>query len=82
MKFSKEEFLSTLGEKVALKPLENEPGRYGGACPFCGADRFSANPERNFYYCFSCRQHGDAIEFMRAFGIGDWRARLRKGEGA
>lgn len=52
--------------------LQQRGNRLWGLCPF-HAERtpsFSVNPEKQFFYCFGCRAHGDVIHFvMRHEGI-------------
>ena len=50
-----------VGENVELRKTGN---RFMGRCPFHGdrSPSFSVNPE--FYYCFGCKETGDAIAFM------------------
>ncbi|MCH5234751.1 MAG: DNA primase [Muribaculaceae bacterium] len=35
-------------------------------CPFHGerTPSFNINPERNTYYCYGCKRHGDAVQFV------------------
>jgi DNA primase len=50
-----------VGENVELRKTGN---RFMGRCPFHGdrSPSFSVNSE--FYYCFGCKETGDAISFM------------------
>ena len=50
-----------VGENVELRKTGN---RFMGRCPFHGdrSPSFSVNPQ--FYYCFGCKETGDAISFM------------------
>jgi DNA primase len=56
-----------VGENVELRKTGN---RFMGRCPFHGdrSPSFSVNPE--FYYCFGCKETGDAISFqMKLHGL-------------
>jgi DNA primase len=38
-----------------------------GACPFCegkSTRQFQVNPEKNAWYCFGCKQGGNALDFV------------------
>ncbi|NDG85525.1 MAG: DNA primase, partial [Proteobacteria bacterium] len=50
-----------VGENVELRKTGS---RFMGRCPFHGdrSPSFSVNPQ--FYYCFGCKETGDAIAFM------------------
>ena len=41
--------------------------RWSGLCPFHSekTPSFSVNASEGFYYCFGCKEHGDAITFVR-----------------
>ena len=57
-----------VGENVELRKTGN---RFMGRCPFHGdrSPSFSVNPQ--FYYCFGCKETGDAISFMmKLHGLG------------
>jgi DNA primase len=50
------------------KAASTHGGEFAGACPWCGGnDRFRVWPEQDGgkYWCRSCRQHGDAIQWLR-----------------
>lgn len=53
--------IDIVGENVELRKSGN---RFMGRCPFHGdrSPSFSVNPD--FYYCFGCKETGDAIAFM------------------
>lgn len=43
-------------------------GEYASPCPACGGrDRFRIWPEKDRYWCRSCGQSGDAIQYLRDF---------------
>ncbi len=47
-------------------PLKRAGNRFMGRCPF-HKDKdpsFSVSPDKGFYYCFGCNEHGDAITFL------------------
>jgi DNA primase len=48
-------------------PLKKVGRRYVGRCPFHKerTPSFTVNVEQGFYYCFGCRESGDAITFVR-----------------
>jgi DNA primase len=55
---------------VELKKVGNE---YRGLCPFHSDTHPSlwVIPQKQFYYCFSCEESGDCIDFVRAMeGLG------------
>ena len=51
-----------IGEKVELKP---HGGRHLGLCPFHEERSPSFNVYFDHYYCYGCRAHGDAIDYIR-----------------
>ena len=57
------DIVELIGQTVKLR----RSGRgYTGLCPFHQekTPSFSVNPERKFYYCFGCKAHGNAIDFV------------------
>src|SRR4051812_39273714 len=50
-------------------PVKKHGREYQGLCPFHNekTPSFTINDEKNFYHCFGCGAHGDAIEFVRRF---------------
>ena len=50
----------------ARVPLKKKGGRYWACCPFHGekTPSFSVSPTKQFYHCFGCQQHGNAIGFL------------------
>lgn len=53
-----------VGARVALKKNGNE---FNGLCPFHGekTPSFTVNDKKQFYHCFGCGAHGDAISWMQ-----------------
>jgi hypothetical protein len=47
-------------------PLTKSGGEYEACCPFHGEDTpsFKVSPSKQFYHCFGCGAHGDAIGFL------------------
>lgn len=66
-----------IGRSVALKRTGRE---YSGLCPFHGekTPSFTVNNEKNFYHCFGCGAHGDAIEFVKQHQRLSWREAVEK----
>lgn len=52
-----------IGQRIALKKHGRE---YQALCPFHNekSPSFTVNDEKNFFHCFGCGAHGDAIEFL------------------
>jgi DNA primase catalytic core len=50
-----------VSENVDLRKTGN---RFMGRCPFHGDRSPSFSVNRDFYYCFGCKETGDAISFM------------------
>jgi DNA primase len=50
-------------QTVALKRIGR---RYTGLCPFHQekTPSFSVNPEKQYFYCFGCKESGNAIDFV------------------
>ncbi len=55
--------VSVIGEYVTLKKAG---GRLKGLCPFHNekTPSFTVNPDRGFFHCFGCGEHGDSIGFL------------------
>lgn len=53
-------------EGIELSPKGRN---FWGLCPFHSerTPSFKVDPERQSYYCFSCRAHGDGIQFVMDF---------------
>ncbi|MFA6408676.1 MAG: DNA primase [Gammaproteobacteria bacterium] len=49
--------------------LRKTGGNYSALCPFHKekTPSFSVNPAKQFFYCFGCGAHGDAIKFVMQF---------------
>lgn len=52
-----------IGARIQLKQRANE---YIACCPFHQekSPSFSVSPQKQFYYCFGCHAHGNAIDFL------------------
>ncbi len=50
--------------------LKKGGANYLGLCPFHGekTPSFTVSPAKQFYHCFGCGEHGNAIGFMMAYG--------------
>ncbi len=50
----------------ARVPLKKKGREYWACCPFHGekTPSFSVSPSKQFYHCFGCQQHGNAIGFL------------------
>src|SRR5882724_2408161 len=59
------DIVKVAGEYVRLKRL-GATGRYVGLCPFHQekTPSFNVNQTRQFYKCFGCGVHGDALSFV------------------
>ncbi|MDM0113219.1 DNA primase [Variovorax sp. J22R133] len=51
-------------------PLKKAGANYMGLCPFHGekSPSFSVSPTKQFYHCFGCGVHGNAIGFLMEHG--------------
>lgn len=49
--------------------LKKQGKNYGACCPFHNekTPSFSVSPEKQFYHCFGCGAHGNAIDFVMNF---------------
>ncbi len=59
-------------------PLNKKGNNYWGCCPFHNekTPSFSVNPEKGFYHCFGCGEHGDIISFTMKTGNMDFKAAI------
>jgi DNA primase len=50
--------------------LKKGGANYLGLCPFHGekTPSFTVSPAKQFYHCFGCGEHGNAIGFLMAYG--------------
>lgn len=50
-------------------PLKKNGREFQGLCPFHNekSPSFTVNDDKNFFHCFGCGAHGDAIEFVRRY---------------
>ena len=73
-------FVDSLTERVDLVdlvgqyvPLKKAGANFVGRCPFHQekSPSFSVSPAKQFYHCFGCGAHGDAVRFlMEHLGLG------------
>src|SRR3954471_4942210 len=57
------DIVQLISKTVALKRVGR---KYIGLCPFHQekSPSFNVNPERQSFYCFGCKKHGNAIDFV------------------
>src|SRR6187431_1307105 len=50
--------------------LKKGGANYMGLCPFHSekSPSFTVSPAKQFYHCFGCGKHGNAIGFLMAYG--------------
>ncbi len=50
-------------------PLKKAGANFSGNCPFHNekTPSFTVSPQKNFYHCFGCQKHGDAINFLEEY---------------
>lgn len=53
----------------ARVPLKKKGREYWACCPFHGekSPSFSVSQNKQFYHCFGCQQHGNAISFLMEY---------------
>ncbi len=53
----------------AVPSLKKRGRSFVGLCPFHKekTPSFHVNPDRNHYYCFGCKEHGSAFDFLIKF---------------
>ncbi len=64
------DLVELIGKKIKLKKTG---ANYSACCPFHQekTPSFSVSPSKQFYHCFGCGAHGDAIRFVREMeGLG------------
>ena len=51
-------------------PLKKAGANYAGLCPFHDekTPSFTVSPAKQFYHCFGCQKHGNAIGFLMDYG--------------
>ncbi len=62
----KVDIVDLIGRYVDLK---KEGPEFQGLCPFHveKSPSFKVNPRKQFYHCFGCGSHGDAMDFIQAY---------------
>lgn len=60
---AKVDLIELIGSRVPLKKHGKE---YKACCPFHGekTPSFTVVPDKNFYHCFGCGEHGNALGFL------------------
>ena len=55
-----------IGARIELKKNGNE---FVACCPFHSENTpsFTVNPDKGFFHCFGCGEHGDAIDFVTKY---------------
>lgn len=61
---SRTDIVDVIGDRVKIRKAGKE---YIGLCPFHNekTPSFTVSPAKQFYHCFGCGAHGDAIEFVQ-----------------
>lgn len=60
------DIVDIIGARIHLRKMG---GNFTAPCPFHNekTPSFTVSPSKQFYYCFGCRAHGDAIAFLMKF---------------
>ncbi len=60
------DIVEVIGSRVQLKKAGRE---YKACCPFHGekTPSFTVSPDKGFYHCFGCGEHGTALGFLMEF---------------
>ncbi|MBV6855895.1 MULTISPECIES: DNA primase [Xanthomonas] len=63
---AKTPLVDVINERVPLKRTGNE---YTACCPFHAENSpsFTVTPEKNFFHCFGCGAHGNALNFVMQY---------------
>ncbi len=63
---AKADIVSLVQERITLKKTG---ANYGACCPFHQekTPSFTVSPSKQFYHCFGCHAHGNAIGFLMAY---------------
>ncbi len=71
------DIVALIGTRV---PLRRAGHHYVACCPFHNekTPSFSVNPDRQFYYCFGCQAHGNALTFLLQHDHLDFLTALRQ----
>jgi DNA primase len=61
------DIVEVVGRYVQLKKAG---ANYSGLCPFHTekTPSFTVSPAKQFYHCFGCQKHGNAIGFLMDYG--------------
>ncbi len=59
-------------------PLKKKGREYAACCPFHQekTPSFYVNPDKQFYHCFGCGAHGNALKFLMAYEHQDFRGAI------
>ena len=64
---ARSDIVELIGSRVPLKKAGRE---YKACCPFHDekTPSFWVSPDKQFYHCFGCGAHGNAIGFLMSYG--------------